>query len=150
MGNLDLGKLITIILFFFIGMFFFGDKIFSWYQHKDDLQLNISNLVYTKADFTKMEASEREVFLRETSTACVNKHHVDGLSCLDTSYWLANSLVDRGVDEDLAMELMSSCSKACETYVAPIISNGANPQTKKKRKAGENYGGATKWFWEED
>jgi len=144
MGNLDISKIVTIILFFFIGMFFFGDKIFSWYQHKDDLQLGLSKLIYTKTDFNNLDTTEKTAFLRETSSACVSKHHVDKLSCMDTSYWLADSLEREGVDKDLVIDLMPSCIKACETekYIAPVIDKSNN-----KNPSGKSEG--TKWMWED-
>jgi len=151
MGTLDFGKITTIVLIFFIVSFFFGDKLFFWYEHKDDMQFKLSNIVYTKKDFEAMQAQEQKSLLSEISSLCVRKHHIDGLDCTDTAYWLANSLEEKGIDGDLAIDWMQTCSESCQTgkYVAPVLqeTNKAGYSTTKK-PAEKSQG--TKWFWEKN
>ncbi len=146
MEKLDFGKLTTIILGFFIVSFFFGEKIFFWYEHKDDLKLELSKMAYTKEDFYKMSPSDQSTIRREIGTFCVRKHHVDKLDCTDTAYWMADSLEAKGVDADLAIEWMSTCSDSClnDKYVAPVL-NETNPVGYQNKKKTER----TKWIWEE-
>jgi hypothetical protein len=115
MGSLDFGKLTTIILIFFIVVFFFGGEIKYWYDHKDELQFKLTNFVYTKQQYESMEADEKKLLLNEINSLCIRKHHTDNLSCTDTAYWLANSMEDEGMESDLAIEWMQSCSDACKT-----------------------------------
>ncbi|MBE0498278.1 MAG: hypothetical protein IBX43_03445 [Campylobacterales bacterium] len=115
MGKLDFGKLTTISLIFFIVVFFFGGEIKYWYDHKDELQFKLINLVYTKQQYDDLEADEKKLLLDEVSSLCVRKHHTDNLSCTDTAYWLANSMEDKGIESDLAIEWMQSCLDACKT-----------------------------------
>lgn len=151
MGTLDFGKITTIVLIFFIVSFFFGDKLFFWYEHKDDMQFKLSTMVYTKKDFEAMQEQEQKTLLSEISSICVRKHHIDGLDCTDTAYWLANSLEEKGIDGDLAIDWMQTCSESCQTgkYVAPILQevNKAGYSTTKK-PAEKSQG--TKWFWEKN
>ncbi len=119
MGNLDFGKLTTIILIFFIGMFFFGGEIKYWYDHQDDLQFKLTNISYTQEHYEKMEDKDKRALLSEISSLCVRKRYADNLSCDDTAYWLANSLEEEGVDSDLAISWMQTCKNACETQKAP-------------------------------
>lgn len=115
MGSLDFGKLTTISLIFLIVVFFFGGEIKYWYDHKDELQFKLTNIVYTKKQYEGMEADEKKLLLDEVSSLCVRKHYTDELSCTDTAYWLANSMEDEGIESDLAIEWMQSCSDACKT-----------------------------------
>ncbi len=115
MGSLDFGKLTTISLIFLIVVFFFGGEIKYWYDHKDELQFKLTNVVYTKQQYESMEADKKTLLLNEVSSICVNKHHTDNLSCTDTAYWLANNMEDEGIESDLAIELMQRCSDACKT-----------------------------------
>ena len=119
MGSLDFGKLTTLILIFFIVTFFFGGEITHWYTHKDDLQFKLKNVVYTKKQYETMEEGEKKLLLDDVASLCVRKHYTDKLSCTDTAYWLANSLEDEGVESDLAIEWMQTCSDACKTQKAP-------------------------------
>lgn len=119
MGSLDFGKLTTIGLIFMIVVFFFGGEISYWYDHKDDLQFKINNPVYTKKQYEAMEEADKKILLDEVVSLCVRKHHTDGLSCTDTAYWLANSMEDEGIESDLAIEWMKSCSDSCKTRQPP-------------------------------
>lgn len=119
MGNLDFGKLTTIVLIFFIGMFFFGGEIKYWYDHQDDLQFKLTNISYTQEHYDKMTDEDKNALLSEVSSLCVRKRYADDLSCDDTAYWLANSLEEEGVESDLAISWMQTCKHACETQKAP-------------------------------
>lgn len=143
--SLDFGKIVTIVLGFFIVAFFFGGDIKSWYDHKDDYQMGLSQLIYTKAMYDSSEPEEQAAFINEIENSCVIKHHQDGLSCSDTAYWLANTLDEEGVDSELAMFLMEPCTQACETKAPPKVL----PKDVKKEKKKEEHKG-TKWFWEKD
>ncbi len=145
MDKLDFGKLTTIVLIFFIISFFFGEKIFFWYEHKDDLKLELSKMAYTKQDFHNMSLDDQRAILSEIGTFCVRKHHVDQLDCTDTAYWMADSLEAKGVDADLAIEWMTTCSDSCQNdkYVAPVLQE-KNPVGYGKKKKSEG-----KWIWED-
>ena len=119
MGNLDFGKLTTIVLFFFAFTFFFGSEAMYWFKHQDDLKFSLSNISYTKEHFDKMEEEERNNLLEEVASLCVRKRYADNINCADTTYWLADSLEDEGVDIDLVLPLMQICSEACDTRKAP-------------------------------
>ena len=149
MGSLDFGKLTTIALIFFIITFFFGGRLMHWLEHKDDLQLELKNIVYTKKSYDAMEAEEKTSLLTEISSVCVRKHHVDGLDCTNTAYWLADSLEDRGIDADLAIEWMDTCNQSCQTgkYV-PDVYEERNKVTGKKMKKSVDKSEGTAWFWE--
>lgn len=121
MGSLDFGKLTTIALVFLTVSFFFGGEIMYWFDHRDDLQFSLSKTVYTKAAFDNMDEAERQNLLDEVSSLCVRKHFTDNLSCDDTGYWLANSLEDEGVESDLAIEWMQTCSDGCNKGVKPVM-----------------------------
>jgi len=121
MGSLDFGKLTTIVLVFFIVAFFFGSEIMYWFEHREDLQFELSQTVYTKDDFDSMEEGEKQSLLDEVSSLCIRKHYRDKLSCDDTAYWMANSLDDKGVESSLAIEWMQTCSHACKTGKKPIL-----------------------------
>ena len=141
----------TIVLFFFIVVFFFGDRLMFWYEHKDDMQLNLSRLVYTKADFEKMEEADKTALLDEISRICIRKHHVDKLNCSDTAYWLAHSLEDKGIDVDLAIEWMTPCTDACENgKYDPSVFVERNKVTGAKMDKSKKETEGTKWIWEED
>jgi len=147
-GNLDIGKLITILIAFFIGVFFFGDKIMYWYDHKEDMPLRLSKIVYTKNDFVSLSANEQSKLLKEVATACINKHHIEKLSCDDTSYWLAGSLEKKGVDTELAIEWMEPCSYACYEGKFDLATYEAmHPVEVEKVKVKTE---STKWIWDED
>lgn len=151
MGTLDFGKITTIVLIFFIISFFFGDKLLFWYEHKDDMQFKLSTMVYTKKDFAAMQEKEQQNLLSEISSICVRKHHIDKLDCTDTAYWLANSLEEKGVDGDLAIDWMQSCSESCQTgkYVAPVFKEENKAGYSTSKKPAEKSQG-TKWFWEKN
>jgi len=150
-GNLDIGKLVTIALFLLIGLFFFGDKAMFWYEHQDDLKFSLSKIVYTQDDFNKMEVSEQTAVLAEVATVCINKHHIDKLSCSDTAYWLAHGLENKGVDVDLAIEWMQPCSDACENgKFDRAVYEERNPVNGKKMNKSSKKTEGTKWIWEED
>jgi len=119
MGNLDFGKLTTIVLFFFAFTFFFGGEAMYWYKHQDDLKFSLTNISYTKEHFEKMEEVDQKALLEEVASLCVRKRHADNLNCADTTYWLADGLEDEGVDIDLVLPLMKTCSEACESRTAP-------------------------------
>lgn len=119
MGSLDFGKLTTIALVFLTVSFFFGGEIKYWYDHKEDLVFSLSKTVYTKSDFDSMSDGEKQALLEEVSSLCVRKHYADKLSCDDTAYWLANSLEDEGVESELAIDWMQTCSDACKTGEKP-------------------------------
>jgi len=147
-GNLDIGKLVTIVMLFLIGAFFFGDKLMFMYKHKDDMPLSLSKTVYTQHDFKQLPSTEQSGLLKEVAEVCINKHHIDKLSCEDTSYWLADGLEKKGVDSDLAIAWMKPCVYACENgtfdqakYEARNPVTGAKMQEKSE---------GTKWIWEED
>lgn len=145
MGSIDFGKIATIVIFIFIGVFFFGDKIMFWYKHKDDMQFSLSRIVYTRADFNVMQTVEQEAVLQEVASICINKHHVDKLSCSDTAYWLAHSLEDKGVEVDLAIDWMKPCSIACETgKFDEAVYIERNKVTDEPMEKSEG----TKWIWE--
>lgn len=149
MGSLDFGKLTTIVLIFFIISFFFGGKLMYWFDHKDDLQLELKNIAYTKKSYDAMEAEEKMSLLKEISSVCVRKHHVDGLDCTNTAYWLADSLEDKGIDADLAIEWMDTCNQSCQTgkYV-PDVYEERNKVTGKRMKRSAEKSEGTAWFWE--
>ncbi|HIC42762.1 MAG TPA: hypothetical protein EYO73_00245 [Sulfurimonas sp.] len=150
-GSLDIGKLVTIVMLFFIGAYFFSDKVMFWYEHKEDMSLNLSKTVYTKDDFENFLVDEQQSLLAEVANVCINKHYIDKLSCEDTTYWLARSLEKKGVDTELAIEWMKPCSYACSNgkFDAALYEK-MNPITKKKSaKKTKEYEG-TKWIWEED
>jgi len=119
MGNLDFGKLTTIVLAFFVVAFFFGGEIKYWYDHQDDLKFELKNISYTEEHYAKMEEKDKKVLLEEIASLCVRKRYADNLSCDDTAYWLANSLEDEGVESNLAISWMQTCKDACETRKAP-------------------------------
>jgi hypothetical protein len=148
MERLDFGKVVTIVIFLLVVLFFFGDKAMHMYKHQNDLNFELNNIVYTKKFFDAMEADERETLLSDISNLCVRKHYADELSCTDTSYWLANALEGEGVDADLAGEWMPVCMEACLTQQAPPPVVQGQKKKVQPRKRGE-YGGATKWFWED-
>lgn len=149
MGSLDFGKLTTIALVFFIVTFFFGGEIMHWMEHKDDVPFEVKNMVYTKKHFQSLEAQEQKTILAEISSLCLKKHHKDTMTCTDTSYWFANNLEDEGVDADLAIEWMKTCSEACQTgkYV-PDVYEKRNKVTGAKMKKSSEKAEGTKWFWE--
>ena len=150
-GSLDIGKIVTLVLFFLIGAYFFGDKILNWYDHKEDMSLNLSTIVYTREDFDIMEQTEQKMVLSEIATACINKHHFDKLSCQDTSYWLADSLEKKGVDTNLALDWIKPCRFACESgKFDPILYEKMNPTSTddEKSKSGKSKG--TQWIWEKN
>ena len=151
MGTLDFGKITTIILIFFIISFFFGDKLLFWYEHKDDMQFELSTMVYTKKDFEAMQEQDQKGLLSEISSICVRKHHIDGLDCTDTAYWLANSLEEKGIDGDLAIDWMEVCSESCQTgkYEAPVLKEENKAGYSTSKKPAEKSQG-TKWFWEKN
>ena len=144
---MDFGKIITIALLAFIGFVAFGDKIMNFYNHQNDLGFKLNNMVYTTQMFDSMDLQDKELLLADIETLCVRKHHADKINCTDTSYWLANSLTDEGVDNNLIMRWMPTCTNACETQEAP--SPAMEMKEEKKTKSSAKYGGATKWFWEE-
>lgn len=150
-GNLDIGKLVTIVMFFLIGVFFFGDKIMFWYEHKEDMPLTLSKIVYTENDFKNLPIKEQQTLLNEVANICINKHHIDKLSCADTSYWLAGTLEKKGVDTDLAIEWMKPCIYACENgKFDPAVYEAMNPITGSKMEKSSKKSEGTKWIWEED
>jgi len=119
MGNLDFGKLTTIVLVFFIVAFFFGGEIKYWYDHQDDLKFELKNISYTQEHYDKLQESDKNTLLSEVASLCVRKRYADNLSCDDTAYWLANSLEEEGVESELAISWMQTCKDACETRKAP-------------------------------
>ncbi|PHR55758.1 MAG: hypothetical protein COA44_09895 [Arcobacter sp.] len=150
-GNLDIGKLITIVMLFLIGAFFFGDKIMFWYDHKEDMPLSLSKVIYTQNDFQKLSSKEQSGLLKEVASVCINKHHIDKLSCDDTSYWLAGSLEKKGVDTQMAISWMKPCSYACENgKFDPAVYEAMNPITGAKMDKKPEKSKGTKWIWEED
>lgn len=151
MGTLDFGKITTIVLVIFIISFFFGDKLFFWYDHKDDMKFELTNIVYTKKDFNAMDPETQTSILGEISSICVRKHHLDELSCADTAYWLANSLEKKGIDAELAIDWMKTCSESCLTgkYEAPVFQEENKAGYSTKKKPAEKSKG-TQWFWEKN
>lgn len=150
-GNLDIGKLISIVMLILIAMFFFGDKVMFWYEHKEDMQLKLSKVIYTENDFQKLSVNEKKTLLKEVADVCINKHHIDKLSCDDTSYWLAGSLEKKGVDTDLAISWMKPCSYACYNgKFDPAVYEAMNPVTGAKMDEKSEKSKGTKWIWEED
>lgn len=148
-GNLDIGKLVTITFLFLIGALFFGDKVMFWLDHKDDMPFSLSKIAYTKNDFNKMELNEQKEILAEIATICINKHHLDELSCSDTAYWLAHNLEEKGVDVDLAIDWMKPCSYACETgKFDQAVYEERNPLHDKSSKNSSKKTEGTKWIWE--
>ncbi|MDF1880995.1 hypothetical protein JHD50_06705 [Sulfurimonas sp. MAG313] len=130
---------------------FFGDKALVWYDHKDDMGLNLSTLVYTREDFDIMNAADQKTVLSEVATACINKRHFDNLSCQDTSYWLADSLEKKGVDTNLALDWIKPCRFACESgSFDPVLYAKMNPSSveEEKKKSGKSEG--TQWIWEKN
>jgi len=147
MGSLDFGKITTIVILFFIGVYFFGDKALYWYNHQDDLKFKMSKIVYTKEDFLDMDKPEKDSVLAEISSLCVRKHAVDKLSCEDTSYWLGDGLEKKGVQLELTMELMKTCIDSCETgKYDPSLYIEVQKATDKSTEKSEG----TKWIWDED
>lgn len=145
MERIDFGKIVMIVILFFVGVFFFGDKVVNWYEHKDDMPFSLSQIVYTKEGFNSIEIAEQEAILSEVTRLCINKHHVDKLNCNDTAYWLAQNLEDEGVELDLAIEWMKPCSLACETGAfdqSQYIKENVPSQLPKRKTEG------TKWIWE--
>jgi len=122
-----------------------------WYEHKEDMPLALSKIVYTQADFQKLSAQDQSSLLKEVANACINKHHIDKLSCDDTTYWLAGNLEKEGVDTDLAIEWMEPCSYACSNgKFDPIAYERMNPKKKEKKAGSTEKTEGTKWIWEED
>jgi len=152
MNNLDFGKVVTIVIAFLVAAYFLGDKALYMYKHQDDLRFNLNHITYTKELFDTMEADEKEILLTEISNLCVRKHYADELTCGDTAYWFANALDAEGVDEELVVEWMPTCTYACQTQAAPlpVPEEKSTNTSRPKQKPGEpkKYGGATKWFWE--
>jgi len=150
-GNLDIGKLISIVFVFLIGMYFFGDKIMFWYEHQEDMKLNLSKVVYTQNDFNKLPQTEQSALLTEVANICINKHHIDKLSCDDTSYWLAGGLEKKGVDTELAISWMKPCVEACYNgKFDPAVYEAMNPTSTTKADQKSQKSEGTKWIWEED
>lgn len=142
--SLDFGKITTIVLGFFIVAFFFGPQIKDWYDHKDDYQMGVNQMIYTKQMYETADPEEQAAFLQQIENSCVIKHHKDGLSCSDTAYWLANNLDSEGVDSELAMMVMEPCTQACKNKeLAKAI-----PQQEKTQAQAKEKSGGTKWIWE--
>jgi len=148
---MNIGKIVAIVVIAFVAFIAFGDKVMNLYKHQDDLGFNLNNITYTTDLYNAMDGSEQDALLFEIENLCVRKHYSDGLTCTDTSYWLANNLRDEGVDNDLVMNLMPTCTEACETQAAPppVVTEEQVEKKKKKSTGRQKYGGATKWFWED-
>jgi len=150
MERFNFGKIFFIIFVFVIVVLFFGRDIIGMYSHVDDMRFNVNNLQYTKKEFYKLESSEQKALIEDISNTCVQKHYADNVSCTDTSYWLASSLEKNGVDSDLVIEWMPFCIEACETRARPkVIVLEKETSAKKRQEKTSQYGGATKWFWED-
>jgi len=148
MENANLGKNIIFGIIFLIAAIFAGTKVFDMYKHQDEIPFQLNSITYTKALYDSMETDERKVLTGEIETLCVRKHFSDSMSCMDTGYWFANALANSGVDEDLAREWMPICKEACLAQLAPPVPAQVNEKVQKSYKQGQEYGGATKWFWE--
>ena len=150
-GNFDIGKIVSIVLFLLIGLYFFSDKVMFWYEHKEDMQLNLSKTVYTQDDFQNLSNTEQSHLLNEVANSCINKHHIDKLSCDDTSYWLAGTLEKKGVDTELAISWMKPCTYACYNgKFDQAVYEAMNPVVAEKKQKKVQKSEGTKWIWEED
>lgn len=149
MGNLDFSKLIGIVVVFLVVALLFGGKLIDWIKHKDDLHLELTNFAYTKRSYDAMETEEKTDILKEISSNCVRKHHIDGLDCTNTAYWFADALEERGVDADLAIEWMDTCNQSCQTgKFTPSMLNVGETSTSRKTNQSSEKSEGTKWFWE--
>jgi len=143
---MDIGKIVVVVIVAFVAFIAFGDKVMNLYKHQDDVGFKLNNITYTTNLYNTLDGSEQAALLTEIENLCVRKHYSDGLSCTDTSYWLANNLRDEGVDNELVMNLMPTCIEACQTKDAPppVVKE----EKVKKKKTGK-YEGETKWFFDD-
>ena len=144
---MSFGQIIAVIFVIFIGYLTFGDKIEKFYESQDDLTFKLSDVPYTIDFFNNMEEAERKTLLQEIGNLCVNKHHADKINCTDTGYWLANNLTDEGIANNLIIELIPTCTQACETQKAPLPNMSTKKEKKKKKPTGTIE--QTKWIWDD-
>ena len=145
---MNIGKIVAVLVVAFIAFIAFGDKIINLYKHQNDLGFKLDNITYTTVMYDAMDRSEQKTLISEIENLCVRKHYADNLDCTDTGYWFANNLRDEGVENILVMNLIPICTQACATKAVPPPVFEVKEKKTKTRKPGE-YGGATKWFWED-